>query len=412
MARASVSLSLEEGRWLLHLPARPCGGGGGGTSAPSVLPLRQKPPVPADGIEITELDSPENGNGAVLPGIDSHGNLIPWFGDGGAEAPAAEEQHSALGSAGPGAAEVGPAAAGAGAGASAAAAAAAHRSAAQTDDTRQSQAAALDATRVAVAAQAAAAVEAAIADALAAPPRKRLRQAMEDGNRGSHDRSVSPSAAAAAAGGFAVGSVPGAAAVSDQTTLSAGGGGGTPPLEAAVEAGGLSGSGAGGGSLFADGEDDEEEGEEATQAEKFDTQCVCSEVELEGASRGCAAASLQPPSLQLCSDASDAATVASRDSQPWFWSCWFRLLALPSADPMGTGVLLPSSFFCLSGARHTHMLLPWPHAAGVRCATTAAACSRVTGPACAASTQMPGGWVAAWLGVHQGVGVLLSPALV
>ncbi|KAI3425357.1 hypothetical protein D9Q98_009121 [Chlorella vulgaris] len=274
MARASVSLSLEEGRWLLHLPARPCGGGGGGTSAPSVLPLRQKPPVPADGIEITELDSPENGNGAVLPGIDSHGNLIPWFGDGGAEAPAAEEQHSALGSAGPGAAEVGPAAAGAGAGASAAAAAAAHRSAAQTDDTRQSQAAALDATRVAVAAQAAAAVEAAIADALAAPPRKRLRQAMEDGNRGSHDRSVSPSAAAAAAGGFAVGSVPGAAAVSDQTTLSAGGGGGTPPLEAAVEAGGLSGSGAGGGSLFADGEDDEEEGEEATQAEKFDTQCA------------------------------------------------------------------------------------------------------------------------------------------
>ncbi|KAL4857102.1 Protein ENHANCED DOWNY MILDEW 2 [Chlorella vulgaris] len=277
MARAGVSLSLEQDRWLLHLPARPGGGGGGGTSAPSVKPLRQKPPVPADGIEITELDLPENGNGAVLPGVDSHGNLIPWFGDGGAAAPAAEEQHSALGSAGPGAAEVGPAAggAGAGAGASASAAAAAHRSAAQSDDTRQSQAAALDATRVAVAAQAAAAVEAAIADALAAPPRKRLRQAMEDGGSGSHDRSVSPSAAgAAAAGGFAVGSVPGAAAVSDQTTLSAGGGGGTPLLEAAVEAGGLSGSGAGGGSLFADGEDDEEEGEEATQAEKFDTQCA------------------------------------------------------------------------------------------------------------------------------------------
>jgi hypothetical protein len=255
-----------------------------------------------------------------------------------------------------------------------------------------------------VAAQAAAAVEAAIADALAAPPRKRLRQAMEDGGSGSHDRSVSPSAAAAAAaGGFAVGSVPGAAAVSDQTTLSAGGGGGTPPLEAAVEAGGLSGSGAGAGSLFADGEDDEEEGEEATQAEKFDTQCVCSEVEQEGAGRGCAAASLQLPSLQLCSDASDAATVASRDSQPWFWSVLVHTPGLLLADPMGTGVLLPSSSFYLSGARHTHMLLPWPHAAGVRCATTAAACSRVTGPACAASTRMPGGWVAAWLGVHQGL---------
>ncbi len=176
MARASVSLSLEEGRWLLHLPSKPGGGGGGGTSAPSVKLLRQKPPVPADGIEFTELDLPEDGNGAVLPGIDSHGNLIPWFGDGGAEAPASEEeQHSALSSAEPGAAEVGPAAVGAGSGAGAAAAAAAHRSAAQTDDTRQSQAAALNATRVAVAAQAAAAVEAAIADALAAPPRKRLR---------------------------------------------------------------------------------------------------------------------------------------------------------------------------------------------------------------------------------------------
>lgn len=84
MARANVSLQQDGARWLLR----------DGTAGAAV-PLRTRPPVPED-VAVWELEAASDEDAAALAaGVDSQGNLVPYFRPSDGRAPATSSRGGA-----------------------------------------------------------------------------------------------------------------------------------------------------------------------------------------------------------------------------------------------------------------------------------------------------------------------------